>query len=117
MLLQFGPARPLQLRRVVDLPQQAAPFDDRAVDVPRAQQLRHPVSLVGWVRVQRSDNLFRPRAVTRRHSGIKIAGNGGVPVTLAAGDRDAPLPAILLVPKTVTGIEVRQLIDQLVDRQ
>ena len=44
--LQLTPAGPIQIRGVGDLPQQAPPFDDDAVDVSRADKVGHPACLL-----------------------------------------------------------------------
>ena len=49
--LQGAPTRPVQLRRVRDLSEQAAPFDDDSVNVTRAEQFRHPAMFVERVLV------------------------------------------------------------------
>jgi len=40
--LQRAPARPFKIRSVRDLPQGAAPLDDHAINVTRADQIRDP---------------------------------------------------------------------------
>ena len=76
MRLQGAPARPVEPRRVRNLPQQAPPLDDDAVNVARAHQIRHPAVLVERIFMDGGHDFLRARAVFRRHAVFQVAGNG-----------------------------------------
>ena len=74
--LKFAPAWPVQFRRVRNLPQQAAPFDDDAVNVAGADEVVDPGVFGEWVFVDRGDYLLGSGTVFGRHTVFQIAGNG-----------------------------------------
>src|SRR5207248_9733501 len=66
--LQSAPARPIQLRRMGNLAEDAAPFNNDAVDVSSAEQLGDPCAFAERIFVNGGDDLFGAGTVLGRHS-------------------------------------------------
>ena len=73
--MKFLPARPVERGRMGDLAEHAAPFDDDAVNVARAEEVGDPRVFVERVFVDAGDDLFRTRAVFGRHTIFEVTGN------------------------------------------
>src|SRR5258705_7423049 len=61
--LESGPACEVEHRRVRNLPQHTAPFDDHPINVSRAEQFSNPRALAERIFVNRCDDLLRARTV------------------------------------------------------
>jgi len=83
---QGAPTGPIEVGRVRDSAEQAAPFDDDAINVAGAEQIGDPAMFVQRILVHRGDDLFSPRAVFRRNAIFQIAGNRLKPEFFVADD-------------------------------
>src|SRR5690606_2217739 len=115
-LLQAAPARPFESGSVGDLSQGAAPFDDHAVDVARAKQVRDPLVFGHRIVMDRRNDEFRPRTVLGWHAVFEIPGSGLESVVRLAYHGEAPRPAILFTAEAEAGIEVGQVVNEFVQR-
>ena len=71
--LQRAPPIPFQVRRADDVPEEAAPFHERALDIAGAERfVRHSVT-AGRVRDQLADDFRSAGAVMDGHSHFQIA--------------------------------------------
>src|SRR5207249_6537857 len=109
--LQGLPAGPGQGGSIANLAQQAAPFDDDAVDVADAQQIGNPCAFAERVFVDGGDDLFGTGAVARWHAVFEIAGNGLDSENLITGHGETPSPAIFFTAEPEAGVEVGEIID------
>ena len=114
--MQRRPARPIERRRLANLPEQTAPFDDHAVNVTCAEKLRHPARLVQRILVDARNDLFRAAPVTRRHAVLQITGNRLQAEELMARDRKTTSVTILFAAETEARVEIREVVDQFVER-
>ncbi|MDB6016090.1 MAG: hypothetical protein JWR19_579 [Pedosphaera sp.] len=112
--LEFAPAGPFQVGRVGDLAQQAAPFDDDAVDVAGAHEVGDPSVFVQRVFVDGGDNLFGARAIFGRHAVFQIAGDGLLAELLMAGEGETARPTVFFAAETEASIEIGQIVNQFV---
>ena len=97
--LEFRPARPIEFGGVRDLAEQAAPFDDDAVDVARADEVVDVGVFGEGIFVDGGDDFLRARAVFRGDAVFEVAGNGLLAEELVASDGEAAGPAIFLAAK------------------
>ena len=94
---------------------QAAPFDDDAVNIARADEVGDPGLFDGGIFVDGGDDLFRARAVFGRDAVFEITGDGLLAEELVAGDGEAARPAIFLAAKTKTSVEVGEVVDHFIE--
>ena len=99
-----------------DLPQQAAPLDDHAVDVAGAEQFRHPPLFAQRVLVDARDDLLGPGTVFRRHAVFQVTGDGLQAVTLVANHGEPARPTVVLAAEPEAGVEIGHIINQFVQR-
>jgi hypothetical protein len=114
--LQFVPAGPRERGGVRDLAEKAAPLDDDAINIAAAEEVGDPEVFVQRIFVDGRDDLFRARAVFRRHTVFQISGNGLLAENPMRRDGEASAPAVFLAAKTKAGVEVGEVVNHFIER-
>src|SRR5262245_1031279 len=98
------------------LPEQATPFDNRAVDVAGAEQVSHPAVFVQRIFVHGRDNLLRAGTVFGRQTVFEIAGNALQSIPIVTRDGQTSAPAIVLAAEAKARVKIRQVINEFIER-
>jgi len=114
--LQCPPTRPLQIWCMRNLPQQTAPLNDHPINISRSDQVAHPSVLIQRILVHRRHNLLRSCSIFRRRAVLKIARDRLQSELLVANHRQPSAATILIPAKPKSGIQIRQIINQFVQR-
>ncbi len=114
--LEGAPAGPFEVGGVGDLAQQAAPFDDDAVDVAGADEVGDPGVFAERVLVDGGNDLFGAGAVFGRDAVFEVAGNGLLAEELVAGNGETASPTVFFAAETEPGIKIGEVVDQFVER-
>src|SRR5438093_1956191 len=102
--LQGAPARPFEVRRVSNLPEKAAPFDDRTVDVAGTEQVGNPDMFAERVLVDRGNDLLGASPIFWRHPIFQVAGNRLKAELVMTNEREAATATVAFTTETKSGI-------------
>ena len=113
---QFAPAIPGEVWRIHDVPQETAPFHQRALDVARAQRIaREPVARPGIGR-DFADYFRRARAVMRRCAHFEITRMIGPIINALAKNAEPSAHGASSPAKPRAAADVREIENEIVDR-
>ena len=108
--LQGLPSRPLELGRVGDLSQRAAPLDNSAVDIPCPEQVRYPCMLVRRVPMNGGDHLLGANAILGRDSVLKVTRKRLQPELFMADVGQSARPSVILSAEPKTTVQIGQVV-------